>query len=456
MSHCELFSAKQGEEIFRRSLQILEKRGCTFEDGKALSLLADCGCRIERQGSRVLIPTARMVAALEKRAAGGGLSSGNTTNIAAGVATQLWNIRGTKLQKAGWDECGKIVALMERLPYITSVSYGVRPEGLTAQQVEIAGCEIVLKYSHKPFQVQTTSPALAQDILDMATVAAGSKADLATSARCHGCIQLSKPCYFHLKELQLLQLYAEYRQPIHLISYAYPLSMSPADLLTMQLMEWLAVLYYLCCLDAALPVYWEFPNYVKQSAAQSAANHYVKLLLLQSAVLQLGHTCRVPISFPAFPATGTWDFASGWYAGLCRIFGMTRGLAEIGYAGVVGNGFSISQLILENEIAGYLSCIDSQTRQTIADWKTIASILQGDRSATTANALEKSSMWKSELFRNDVLELWRNRKADTDHFIDEHIANRWQTAAPNLLLNQNQCDSLQKIQKEGRSAKKSL
>lgn len=432
----EVLSPEERQNILHDALEILAQEGCSYHETEALALLAESGCEVDKEQARVRIPSAKLLSVLEQWNKTGCRSLYSHVYVAPGLTQYLWDMKEEKSYEAGIEDCRRLIGFMEKLPYIHMISCGIEPKDVPSSIRESGMAALMLEYSHKPFRISSPSHATVRDILEMAVAVAGSPEQLHQRPRCHGIIKTGQQFNYSENDIKLLQLYSHYRQPIHLVASAYSMSMPKPYILSLQLAEWLAGMYYLSCLKSLSPLILEIPSFVVGDATP-----HPDAVLLELATVQLAHSVHLPVGLPLHSLFSLRDFRSGWYAGIDRIFPWILDVEIRTMAGVVGQGFSIVQLFLENEIGRYLDHIKEGIALSGSSWQKIAAVGVGGSYQKSSEA----ALWKSEIFRYDRMELWRNYKMGMSEYTREHVERLWLETQPTSLLNDTQRQILKQI-----------
>ncbi len=436
----------QREKIMDTGMELLANTGILFQDKKALSLLADFGGKIDRRDGRVRIPSAKILPLLgQHRPAWLHCQPHHFVEVAAGTAQHIWNFEENKKEKATVEHGSQIVALINHLPNIRVASCGARPADMDLADSDLWAAEQLLTYTRKPFRVETLSPHAAHHILQMAVLVAGSLNELQKTPLIHGCVTLEDALTYHAQDAELLRLYSQHRQPIHWTPYAYPLSCGVANVLSLQLAEWFATVYYLVCIENTAPVIWEMPVYAA-TGESSPQNQDIAHWLIQMSLAELAVAYEWPLSCALSTTKGKWGFNKGWQLGINRILPWHTGVLHAYRAGVVEDGFSVAQLVLENEVANYLEQVYNKPILAPFSLPEIAKYSSG----YTGKAL--SSLWKSEIFRYDTSDLWRRSKSETVRVAKDYISQLWWQTEAEAVLSEQQRKAISEIKERAKTS----
>lgn len=426
---------QQREKIIDNALQIIANTGILFQDKKALSLLADFGGKIDRRDGRVRIPVAKTSPLLhDHRPPWLSHQPAAQIEMAAGVATHIWNFEETKKERATVDHGSQIVALIDHLPYIHVASCGVRPSGMDILQAELWAAETVLTFTRKPFRVESTSPAIVQAILQMASAVD----DLSNSTRVRGHVVVDEALTFRSNQLESLRAYSQYRQPVHFTPCAYANSLGMANILSLQIAEWLALVYYLVCAENASPLVWETNTGVVAADSSRQQDRLAGCVSL-AWLAEMAAFYAWPLCYALSAEKSKWNFSKGWHLAVSRILPWLGGVDKVCQAGVVDDGFSVAQLVLENEVANYL--------QQIYNGNSFDSFSLPDIARYVAGQTEKTrpAVWKSEIFRYDATELWRHSKLESVRAAKDYISQLWWQTEAHAFLPEDQRQTLCEI-----------
>lgn len=422
----------EAENITEYALDILEKEGCVYNSGNALSLLSYHGCRIEEKTSRVYIPAQKMKEALRK------FSNNNLPHIKliSGYAHLFLDIIDKKRKQGTIEDIKKIIVFASQTKNVEVVSTGIEPENARGDAQKILACDLLLRYTQKAFLVEPCSPQCAQSIIDMASIVSGTSEALQKNPRIYGIVELDTPFCYSSSNLALLDLYAKNKQTICLkSSYGYTSSIHPKGLIALQMAEWFAGIFYLSAMEYSCPLCIQLPFF-----PFGAKSGYYQCLLdyisYQCKALSALEKFLLPTSVPIIPTLGL-GFLSGWMLSLQRSALKAFNASYFSDAGKNEPAtFSPLHLLIEDECVSYLNEITSckESIQGFSPDKMFSS-----SSPSTAR------LWSSSIFHYEMKDLWRKKKATWQDYIKEYTINRWNALKIEPVISSSTLGSLDKF-----------
>ncbi|NUM35322.1 MAG: trimethylamine methyltransferase family protein [Candidatus Brocadiae bacterium] len=420
-------SSKQVQTIADYALEILEKEGCIYNSGNALSLLSYRGCNIEEKISRAYIPSQKMKEVLKKFL----FKPLSSPKLMSGSAHFFLDMNTKKKRSGTADDAKKMVAFASQLKNVEILSTMVDLENTKKQEQY----DIILRYSQKPFFVNEYSPEIVHDLLAMTSIACGSYKNLQENPRIYGAIELESPFCYSASHLDVLGLYAKHGQTICLkSSYEFSTEIPPQGLLSLQMAEWLAGIFYIHAMEYPCSVCIQLPSF----PFGTKIGHYQSLLdyiSYQHIALLVLEQLSIPVSLPILPILGL-GFLSGWVVALQRSIAKKFHASYLSDAGKnEPNTFSPLHLLIEDECVSYLNQIDFE-KEDIPNLS-LESMLSPSQ--------KKQNLWLSPIFHYNMKDIWRKKKATWQDTLREYTIDRWNASKVEPVLSSATLQELDKV-----------
>ncbi|MDR3225178.1 MAG: trimethylamine methyltransferase family protein [Clostridiales Family XIII bacterium] len=173
----QMLSDDQCEEIYLKTVELLERTGVDVKDEKARKVFADGGCWVE--GERVRIPSVKIDWAVQTAPsrvtitdrAGKRAMMLEATNAHFGPGfgnTQTIDVESGEIRATVLEDVVKTAKVCDGLPYVQFVSDNGTPTDAPAGLAELYSFKTLADNTAKPVLQQVNGPAQAQAVIDMA------------------------------------------------------------------------------------------------------------------------------------------------------------------------------------------------------------------------------------------------------------------------------------------------
>lgn len=425
LQSCQVLSRSEVEDILDMACQILADAGCVFENATARDSLAAMGADVNKKENRVRIAADTIADVLS------GLrqtyhTSLTDPSLVMGYANQIHDPQTRQNRKATWEDCKRILAIGQECSQIGMVSWGAETwEETSASQIAPADA---LRYTTKPVYLGLAKCEIAQTMLDAAQRYIGGEEKLKKQIRIAGAVRPAAPFLYHSDQTDLVKLYSQYNQPIYWYSQyhsnlAYPL----ASVLALQTAEILAGICYAISIKSHSP-FLLCPATPQDIFTDFDTGAIWNCLLYQVATIQIGHHLGLPVAVSGLMPSSP-DFAHSIAIALWRQLIWFVGADQFLGVGVTGCGerktFSPVIIAFENAWREYWGQVC--TPHAKASTYPIAQFIQEVQQGKFSRPL---SLWNTEFFCKDELELWRKRRMPWLQSVTTQFTQRWQNLEP--------------------------
>lgn len=179
-----MFSEADLDDMHLGTLEVLDRAGVLVEDGEALDIFADGGCRVERETGIVKIPPQIVADALHSvrpsfRLCGRDpkddvlIEPGRVAFAPFGEGLLINDLETGELRPTVKSDIGDIVRLCDALSEIECPLGAVAPRDVPPESAAVHGIEIGLQNTTKPLGVSTMGKRDCEQVFEAAAIVAG-------------------------------------------------------------------------------------------------------------------------------------------------------------------------------------------------------------------------------------------------------------------------------------------
>ncbi|MFH1539041.1 MAG: trimethylamine methyltransferase family protein [bacterium] len=345
-------------KIMEGAFRVLKSTGCLFDDEQCMDELEAVGCDVDR-GSRVVkFPEDVIFEALDGVPSVTPPDDLPKARVAGANKGFILDYETRKMRRGTTEDAKKVIVLCNALKNITLTSCGVVQEDVPNDAVEVFNTALLLKYSEKLFTQWVYLPENVPYLLEMGKIVTGGEEELRQSQSLSYMLNPITPLQFPPTQLKMARMYAEAGLPLAVASMTQAGSTAPATpagALVVCTAELLAGLVWVMSLNTKSPVALGALTQVidMRTAEQLYAGPEQALMFLgaHQIIRYLGYT-----SGNTCFETDSCDFdkQNGWEKALSGVLCWAAGVDMFGQAGFLKDGFSMEQLVLDDEALGQL------------------------------------------------------------------------------------------------------
>lgn len=439
--------------IVEGAFRVLRTTGCLFDDDECMDELASAGCNVDR-GSRVVKFTEDAIFdALDNVPSVTPPDDMPKARSACANKGFVLDYGTRRMRRGTTDDARKAIALCNALDNITLASCGVVQEDVPEDAIEVFNTAMLLKYSQKLFNQWVYLPENVPHIIEMAKIVTGGEEELRQSRSMSYMLNPITPLQYPRTQLKMARMYAAMDLPLAVASMTQAGSTAPATLagaLVVCAAEMLAGLVWVRSLRTNSPVGLGALTQVidMKTARQLYAGPEQTLMFLgaHQIIRYLGYT-----SGNTCFETDSCDFdkQNGWEKALSGVLCWAAGIDMFGQAGFLADGFSMEQLVLDDEALGQLNRVaqgvvvddDSLAFEAVRNVGPGGNFL-GDRHT----ARHARDFWLPKVFRRESYEQWQ--KGGGRHAIDmahDRVEKLLADSALELQVSEDQAAAIDEI-----------
>ncbi|MGD1995258.1 MAG: trimethylamine methyltransferase family protein [Anaerolineae bacterium] len=373
------------EHIHESALKVLSETGIVVWDDEVLTLLADAGCRVEREQRHVRLPAAVVGDAAaevpptvtlynrlgeEAMAVGAGPLYTRTSSGATGIL----DLDTGQRREATSQDAADAARLADALPRIHGVStMAVQPADVPVATVDLHTVRLALANTIKPLGYVCLNEELVEPVLSMFAAVVGGEDALQERPILTALAESTSPLRFVPSQLAVVRAFATRGLPLTL--HAHPMAglTSPVTLageLVITHAEVLALTTIAQLERSGTPVIYGMSSSVPDMRNGANLSGAPEIALLGAAVAQLARR----VGLPSIMSTGTDAHRPGPQAALERLITlMLPALAGIDLVNLstleTKTTFSPEQLVIDDTI---LSIVERSLRGITVDEETMA------------------------------------------------------------------------------------
>ncbi len=367
-----LLSEEEIQMVHEGSLEVLETTGLRLNHPVALERLSAAGAKVDASREQVRLPAEMVEKALETapkqflcagretafdRDVTPGSSAKPLIRVTAGTINH-YDLIGNRTRPLKLQDCRNIAHLTDGLENLDMAGFPI-PEDVPGETYDLHVLKVMLEAGRKHvWALPKDSRNLTYQLEMMKAVAGGSEA-LRQRPLCSGIVCLIEPLYFPSDEIERLLLYGEVNLPVRVPlvpMFGANAPYTPAGALTQTNAEALGSLVLLQTLCPGIPTWYYVLPSEMDMAGGATFYHTPEIMLIASGLIQLANHYNIPSGAVPFNVTDcqAHQIVSERSAALtmCALSGIT----EMGGAGMVDGGVSISPLalVIDDELAAYV------------------------------------------------------------------------------------------------------
>lgn len=400
-------------KIVESAFHVLKNIGCRFEDPACMDELASVGCDVDRETLVAKFPEDAIFDALENVKSVTPPDNLPKARVAAANKGFILDYETRKMRRGITEDARKVITLCNHLNNITLASAGVVQADVTNDAVEVFNTALLLKYSEKLFNQWVYNPDNVPYVLEMGKIVTGGEEELRESSLLNYMLNSITPLRYPPTQLKMARMYAALDLPLAIASMTQTGSTAPATLagaLVVCTAEMLAGLVWVNSLKSNSPVGLGPLTQVcdMRTASQLYAGPEQAIMFLgaHQIVRYLGYTCG-NTSYETDSCD--FDFQNGWEKALSGVLCWAAGGDMFGQAGFLMDGFSLEQLVLDNEAMGMLQRVGQGMvvdDDTLA-FETIKNVAQGGNFLGERHTmLHARDFWLPGVFPRESYEQW--------------------------------------------------
>ena len=410
-------------KIVEGAFRILQTTGCRFEDPACMDELEAIGCSVDRDSLVVKFPEDAIFDALESVPSVTPPDNLPKARVASANKGFLLDYHTRKMRRGKTDDARKIITLCNNLTNITLASAGVVQDDVHNDAVEVFNTALLLKYSEKLFNQWVYNTDNVPFVLEMGEIVTGGAEELKQSSLLNYMLNPIAPLRFPPTQLKMTRLYAQRDLPLSVASMTQTGSTAPATMagaLVVCTAELLAGLAWIHSLNSKSPVGLGALTQVcdLRTGAQLYAGpeQTIMFLGMHQIIRYLGYTSG-NTSFETDSCD--FDFQNGWEKALSGVLCWAAGFDMFGQAGFLMDGFSMEQLVLDNEAMGMLQRVGQGmvVDEDALAFDTIKAVGPGGNFLGERHTmLHARDFWLPSVFSRMSFEQWQ--KEGARHIID--------------------------------------
>ncbi|HOY64122.1 MAG: Trimethylamine methyltransferase (MTTB) [bacterium ADurb.Bin236] len=346
-------------KIVEGAFRILRTTGCRFEDEKCMDELESAGCDVDRATMVVKFSEDVIFDALDNVPSVTPPDDLPKVRVASANKGMILDCKTKKMRPGTTEDARNVIKLCNSLDNITLASAGIVSSDVPVQAVEVFNIGLLMKYSEKLFNQWIYETENVPVVMEMAEVITGGSEELRGSKFLSYMLNSVSPLRFPPKQLAISRMYAERDLPIAVASMTQAGSVSPATpagCLVLCAAELLAGLVWVRSLRTKTEVALGALTQVMQmrTGRQLYASPEQTLMFLGAhQIIRYFGYCSGNTSFETDSCD--FDMQNGWEKALSGVMCWAAGCDMFGQAGFLFDGFSMEQLVLDNEALGMLS-----------------------------------------------------------------------------------------------------
>jgi trimethylamine--corrinoid protein Co-methyltransferase len=366
----EILTPEEIERIHAGSLQVLEETGIEMREERALSILADAGCRVDMQKRRVRFP-AGLVERLVRKAPGqftwyardprhnivlGDGSVHLGTSFGSSTILDLAGVR----RPATYRDAEEAAILIDALPNVEEGSAMFMPDDRPKQVQWLWAYWATIKHSAKPIRGRVYGREQARTAIRMAEVLAGGRENLRQKPLLMANTNTVSPLMQHREQVEAIIEYASYGLPVIISPEVMAGATGPVTLagaLVQHNAEVLAGVSLVQAVNPGNPVVYGTVSSIMDMKIGAFAHGAIEHGMWSVAAAQLARFYDLPSRGNAgFTDSKTLDMQAGFESALTLLLAALGGTNYIfgAVSGVIDAGLTISpqKLVIDDEVGG--------------------------------------------------------------------------------------------------------
>lgn len=428
----QVLTPEQIKSIHDASLAILEDVGVEVRHPGVLKMLADFGSGVSTAEGRVRFPASLVEQSLQQagrryihygrdltRAARFGYGD---TLVLSSAGQYAWVDPVAKKRRGGTaEDLRRAIAVGHALDELDIVGGMILPEEIPSAYRDVFVHAELVKGTTKPCTAWIHNGASARYVLEMYKVLAGSARRLEETPMVTGFVEPISPLQYTREGLEVLIELARVGAPVGFGPMAMAMATAPATLagtLALENAEILAGVTIAQVISPGLPVcYWGIPH-IMDARTGNISFGSPEQGLMAAAMVQVGKSYGLPVGVNAgLTDAKIPDAQSGIEKAASLVLAAIAGADVFGHMGISGadQGASLPQLIIDNEIAGYVRrivdgfAVNSESLAVEA----IKKVGIGGQFLVEEHTLShfRTEQWFSRLCDRNQWEVWSSRGA---------------------------------------------
>lgn len=440
-------------KIVEGAFRVLETTGCRFEDDMCMGELESVGCQVDRDTQVAKFSEDVIFDALDNVKSV--TPPDDLPKIRVCSANKgLFLDYGTRKMRPGTIADAKnVIALCNSLNNVTVASAGVVTDGVPSDAVEVFNTALLMKYSEKLFNQWIYEPDNVKYVLEMGKIITGGESELRKSKFLSYMLNSIAPLRYPPKQLEIAREYAKVDLPIAIASMTQSGSTAPATAagsLVLCTAELLAGLVWVRSLNTqsgvALGALTQVMDMRTGRQLYASPEQSIMFLGAHQIIRYLGYT-----SGNTCFETDSCDFdmQNGWEKALSGVLCWAAGCDMFGQGGFLLDGFSMEQLVLDDEALGMLQkvCQGVIVDDDSLAFDVINTVGPGGNFLAERHTMKHArDFWLPSIFRRESFEQWQ--KGGARHVMDLAHEKAEKIIAENplsLQIPRDQADAIDEI-----------
>lgn len=344
--------------IVEGAFRILKTTGVRFEDEACMGELESAGCGVDRGTLTAKFPEDVIFNAMDAVPSVTPPDDLPKVRVASANKGSILDYYTRKMRPGTVEDARKVIALCNALENITVASAGVVPNDIPTDAVETFNTALLMKYSEKLFNQWIYDPDNVPYVLEMGKIMTGGEAELRKSRCMSYMLNSVSPLRYPPRQLAIARMYAALDLPIAVAAMPQAGSVgpaTPAGCLVLCTAELLAGLVWVHSLrtraGVALGALTQVMDMRTGRQLYASPEQALMFLGAHQIIRYLGYTSG-NTSFETDSCD--FDMQSGWEKALSGVLCWAAGCDMFGQGGFLMDGFSMEQLVLDNEVLGML------------------------------------------------------------------------------------------------------
>ena len=361
------------EQIHQTALRILSEVGVRIDSLEILSRVGDLeGVQIDLNRRTATFSPNAVQTAIELAPSGynfhgrDGTKAVSVTHtsdfISQSIAGEIFIIDPIRKSRreptlADLEQC---IIVLDALPNIDIAGSLVQPMEIPMEVRDIRIFSEMLKRTRKPVRSWIQSPRSAKYVLELLRVVAGGSQELRNRPRGLFGFEPTSPLILSENSLETMKVWVEAGQPVTIGPMVQSMGTGPITLagtIAQQDAEVLAGLVVVQALAPGVGVLYNCASLILDPRTGSSIFASPEETLIMVGSAQVGHSHGLPVGLQmGLTDAKVPDAQAGMEKGMSLLIGALAGMNVTGGLGIAGcdQGASVPQLILDNEILGYV------------------------------------------------------------------------------------------------------
>lgn len=409
--------------IVEAAFRVLKTTGCRFEDDACMDELEAVGCQVDRGDQVARFSEDVVFDALDNVKSVTPPDDLPKIRVCSANKGLLLDYETRRMRPGTSADARKVITLCNALNNITVASAGIVTDDIPSAAVEVFNTALLMKYSEKLFNQWIYETDNVKYVLEMAKIITGGESELRKSKFLSYMLNSISPLRYPPKQLEIAREYAKVDLPIAIASMTQSGSTAPATAagsLVLCTAELLAGLVWVRSLNSqsgvALGALTQVMDMRTGRQLYASPEQAVMFLGAHQIIRYLGYTSG-NTSFETDSCD--FDMQNGWEKALSGALCWAAGCDMFGQGGFLQDGFSMEQLVLDDEALGMLQKVGEGV---IVDddslaFDTIKSAGPGGNFLAERHTMKHArDFWLPSIFRRESFEQWQ--KSGARHAID--------------------------------------